>query len=174
MQQQLQQLREELNSQQIINERIIRQSIKQSERRLKNNYHLPLLAVVLGLFLSPALTRIGISVPVAIAYAAFMIIAAIVNIVIGRRIPDMDNNLVQTAQKMHRFRRLYANLWKYELLPTAIIVVLIFWEFKENFAQIISGVFGVVIGGIIAWKIRRKVLTESDNIIDHIEALQKE
>lgn len=175
MQQQLQQLRDQLNSQQIISDRLLRQVIKQSERRLKRNFYSPMFIGIFGLLITPMLSyAIGLSTPVVIAYGVFMVIAIIVVIVLGQRIPDMGNNLVDTAQKMHKFRRIYANMWKYELLPTVIVILLILWEIRANIGMIISGIVGGLIGGLISWCIRRNVLTESDSIITQIEELQNE
>ena len=175
MQQQLQQLRAQLNSQQIVSDRLLRQVIKQSERRLKRNYYSPIFMGIFGLLIAPMLPcLVGLSTPIVIAYVLFMLFAIIVVIVLGQRIPDMGNNLVDTAKKMAKFRHIYANMWKYEMLPTVIVILLILWEIRANMGMIVSGIVGGLIGGLIAWRIRRNVLNESDSIIAQIEELQNE
>ena len=103
-----------------------------------------------------------------------MLIAIIIVIVLGQRIPDMGDNLVDTAKKMAKFRRIFANMWKYELLSTVIVILLILWEIRANMGMIISAIVGGLIGGLISWCIRRNVLTESDSIIAQIEGFQTE
>ena len=175
MQQQLQQLRAQLNSQQIVSDRLLRQVIKQSERRLKRNYYSPMFMGIFGLLIAPMLPcLVGLSTPIVIAYVLFMLIAIIIVIVLGRRIPDMGDNLVDTAKKMAKFRRIFANMWKYELLPTLVLILLILWEMRSDFRMIVSGIVGGLIGSMIAWRIRRNVLTESDSIIAQIEDFQTE
>ena len=109
MQQQLQMLKEKLENQKIVNDRILRRSFSQSASRLKFKASVPIIAGVVAIICSPAFFQLGISLPFVIATCVMMLVCIVVTIIYNQRIPRTDRDLVSAAEDLRRFRKLNAD-----------------------------------------------------------------
>ena len=87
-----------------------------------------------------------------------------------------NGDLLRIAKQAHRLQKMYKN-WKYIALP--MILVWAIWLGLEYAAEVkdiamvigmmSGGVIGGLVGGIIGFRQNKKVITELDEMIHHIE-----
>ena len=182
MQQQLQMLKEKLENQKIVNDRILRRSFSQSASRLKFKASVPIIAGVVAIICSPAFLQLGISLPFVIATCVMMLACIVVTIIYNQRIPRTDRDLVSAAEDLRRFRKLNAE-WLKIGIPMLIVWVGFFvWELVKNSGLsgqelywLVSGLgVGLILGLLLGLKNRRHILDGADELLAQIEELRKE
>ena len=182
MQQQLQMLKEKLENQKIVNDRILRRSFSQSASRLKFKASVPIIAGVVAIICSPAFFQLGISLPFVIATCVMMLVCIVVTIIYNQRIPRTDRDLVSAAEDLRRFRKLNAD-WIKIGIPMLIVWLGFFvWELVKNSGlsgqelyALVSGLgVGLILGLILGLKNRRHILDGADELLAQIEELRKE
>ena len=180
MQQQMQQLRKQLDAQKIVNGRMLRQAMNQTANRLRFKYFVPCIFAVAGIFLSPALLSLGFSLPVVISYIAMMLAGVAATVIINVHLPRMDKDLVTAASEVSKFRKLNANWYKVGApVGLAWLAFMILDMVKnigvdaEKLYGLIGGIaVGLIIGGLLGWKNRRDVLDAADDLLDQIDELR--
>ncbi len=177
MQQQMKQLREKLDAQKIVNDRILRQAMNQTANRLRFKYFVPCIFAVAGIFLAPALMQLGLSLPVVIAYVVMMLAAIAATVIINNHLPRLDRDLVTAASEVSKFRKLNADWYKVGVPVALVWFGFMIWDLIKNVGVdgsqlygLIGGLsVGLIIGGLFGWKNRRDVLAGADELLDQIE-----
>lgn len=182
MQQQMQQLREKLNKEQIINERMLRKSCRQTVDRLKFKSNLPIVFAIVAILCSPAYLSFGISPWFLIFTCVLMLVSIVATILTNRHIPQMDKDLVTATNELTRYKKIHAEWLKYSIPALIVWLGCLIWDFLRN--QTISqmelfGFFagistGLILGILLGLKIRRDQLNAADELISQIEELQKD
>jgi len=181
MQQQMQQLREKLESQEIVNDRLIRKSCKNSITRLKIKSSVPAIAGFAGLALIPVIREAGFSDWFLGITGVLMLTAIGASTYVKRFIPHVDKDLLTSAEDVTRFRRINAAWIKFGL-PTLVVwfglFILDVWKnnplLGDNILPFIGGIsMGLVAGVLLGLKNRRDILRTSDELIAQIEELRK-
>ena len=180
MQRQMEQLREKLDSQKIVNERILRNSFGQNARRLRVKSSVPIIAGTAAILSTPALYNLGMSVPFLIFSGVLMAVCVVATILVRSLIPDMNKDLVTATRDLVRFRKIQKDWIKFgipALVVWLVLFVLDLWKhsgmFEEGLAvPMISGILiGAVIGVAVGVKNRRDVLDASGDLLSQIEEL---
>ena len=182
MQQQMQQLREKLNNEQIINERLLQKSCRQTVDRLRFKSNLPNVFAIIAILCSPAYLSFGISPWFVIFTCVLMLVSIVATILTNRHIPQMDKDLVTATNELTRYKKIHAEWLKYSIPALIVWLGCLIWDFLRN--QTISqmelfGFFagistGLILGILLGLKIRRDQLNAADELISQIEDLQKD
>ena len=181
MQQQMKQLREKLESQKIINERIIRKSCGRTIDRLRFKSNVPVFAGAAGLALIPVLHRQGFSDIFLIVTGVWMIAGISATLITKQYIPNLDKDLVSATTELTKFRRINADWIKYGLPALFVWLGVLIWDVASNhmfsgselYGFIAGASVGLVIGLILGLKNRRDILNASDDLLSQIEDLKK-
>lgn len=182
MQQQMQQLREKLNKEQIINERMLRKSCRQTVDRLRFKSNLPNVFAIIAILCSPAYLSFGISLWFVIFTCVLMLVSIVATILTNRHIPQMDKDLVTATNELTRYKKIHAEWLKYSIPALIVWVGCLIWDFLRNqtiskveFYGFIAGIStGLILGILLGLKIRRDQLNAADELISQIEDLQKD
>jgi len=181
MQQQMQQLREKLESQKIINDQMLRNSYRQNTRRLKLKSRLLIMAALVGVAFLPCLHNLGYSVPFLVFTGVLFAISMIAEGIIGRLIPDMDKDLVTATENLIRYRKINKDWIKYGI-PALVVWLGLFildsWKNTYLFDNDlvlplgIGMIIGLTVGLILGLRNRSIILHTSDELLDQIEQLK--
>ena len=182
MQQQMQQLREKLNNEQIINERLLRKSCRQTVDRLKFKSNLPIVFAIIAILCSPAYLSFGLSPWFLIFTCVLMLVSIVATILTNRHIPQMDKDLVTATNELTRYKKIHAEWLKYSIPALIVWLGCLIWDFLKNqtisqmelFGFIAGISTGLILGLILGLKIRRDQLNAADELISQIEELQKD
>lgn len=181
MQQQMKQLREKLESQKIINERILRKSCGRAIDRLRFKSNVPIFAGAAGLALIPFLHHQGFSNLLLIVTGVLMIAGISATLITKQYIPNLDKDLVSATTELSKFRRINADWIKYGLPALFVWLGVLIWDVASNhmfsgselYGFIAGASVGLVIGLILGLKNRRDILNASDDLLSQIEDLKK-
>jgi hypothetical protein len=181
MQQQMKQLREKLESQKIINERILRKSCGRTIDRLRFKSNVPIFAGAAGLALIPFLHHQGFSNLLLIVTGVLMIAGISATLITKQYIPNLDKDLVSATTELSKFRRINADWIKYGLPALFVWLGVLIWDVASNhmfsgselYGFIAGASVGLVIGLILGLKNRRDILNASDDLLSQIEDLKK-
>ena len=182
MQQQMQQLREKLNKEQIINERLLQKSCRQTVDRLKFKSNLPIVFAIIAILCSPAYLSFGLSPWFLILTCVLMLVSIVATILTNRHIPQMDKDLVTATNELTRYKKIHAEWLKYSIPALIVWVGCLIWDFLRNqtiskveFYGFIAGIStGLILGILLGLKVRRDQLNAADELISQIEELQKD
>ena len=179
MRQQMNTLKKKLDQQQIVNDHIIRQSMRKTANSIKTRYTI---IMAVSLLMIPYtyvifVERLGISLAFWIATAVFMLIccgATYYNSLNVNITNAMGRNLIEVSSRMARAKKFDAN-WLFFGIP-AVIVWLgwLTWEFYQLDAETAHYMFyGIVCGGIFGsiagFRMHHKTQSQYQEIIDAIE-----
>ena len=181
MQQQMKQLREKLESQKIVNERILRKSCGRTIDRLRFKSNVPIFAGAAGLALIPFLHHQGFSNLLLIVTGVLMIAGISATLITKQYIPNLDKDLVSATTELSKFRRINADWIKYGLPALFVWLGVLIWDVASNhmfsgselYGFIAGASVGLVIGLILGLKNRRDILNASDDLLSQIEDLKK-
>ena len=179
MRQQMNTLKKKLDQQQIVNDHIIRQSMRKTAKSIKTRYYA---IMALSLLMIPYtylifVERLGISLAFWIATAVFMLICCVATYYnsLNVNIPNaMGRNLIEVSSRMARAKKFDAN-WLFFGIP-AVIVWLgwLTWELYHLDAEMtrymVYGIIcGAAIGSIAGFRMHHKTQSQYQEIIDAIE-----
>jgi hypothetical protein len=175
-------LKEKLMRQQIISERAIIEAAQKGIGKLNKTGKVwgafGIFAVVYCTFI---FHRFGFSDAFVAFTGVFLLICAGVTIYAHWGISSIDvsrGNLVDIAQRLIRFRKIYS---RYHLFSVPALLVWCYFlyydaqhmlENAESF--LVAGVVGGLIGGVIGLKAHFKVIRDTDNVIANINDLMKQ
>ena len=182
MRQQMETLKKKLEKQEIVNDRIIRQSMKKTASSISVRYYI---IMALGLLMVPYMyfvfyEHFGLSLAFSIASGIFMLVCTAATYYNSLNLSNsnmMHGNLLDVRRRMARAKKFDAN-WLFFGIP-AIIVWLgwLGYEFYQKdgetaLAMIIGAVVGGVIGAIIGFSSHFKSHLQYQEILDQIEELE--
>ena len=182
MRQQMETLKKKLEKQEIVNDRIIRQSMKKTASSISVRYYI---IMALGVLMVPYMyfvfyEHFGLSLAFSIASGIFMLVCTAATYYNSLNLSNsnmMHGNLLDVRRRMARAKKFDAN-WLFFGIP-AIIVWLgwLGYEFYQKdgetaLAMIIGAVVGGVIGAIIGFSIHFKTQRQYQEIIDQIEEME--
>lgn len=181
MQQQLQQLKDKLNSQKIVNERILRKSCSVTASRLRFKSNVPILFGVAAILMSPSLLTLGVSVPFVIFNIALMLFCIVATILTNRHIPSVDSDMVTAAEGLRKYKKIHADWIKFGLPMAFIWIGLLVWETVRHgelegpaLYGFLTGVaIGIALGLIVGFKLRRDQLDAADELLHQLQELKE-
>ena len=185
MRQQMTTLKNKLNQQEIVNDRLIRRSMKNEVNTITRRYYI---IMALGLFMIPYgywcfVKLCGLSLFFWIATSIFMLVCVGATFYTLRKIndPDMMNrNLVEARKKVASAKKFEAN-WLFFGIPA--VVLWLSWFLYETYqlhgGALSNGLFwggciGGIIGAICGLYLNFKTQRQYQDIIDQIEDLTAE
>lgn len=187
MREQLATLKKQLNSQEIINDRLIKEAMGRKLSALNNSAIwisvVCLVMIPLGYF---NFQRMGHSTAFCIATSALFLICLIAIIISHYRIHKRDiysGNLVTVYKEVARMKKIYKS-WHYWSIP--MLIVWFGWleyelyinQANEDITALLaisaSGIFGGIIGGIVGLRIHKRTLRTADDLLRQIEELQRQ
>ena len=184
MRQQLTTLKNKLNQQEIVNERLMRRSMRNEVNTITRNYNI---IMILGIFMVPYFYWVfvklaGFSMAFWIGSNIFMLICVGATFYNSRKISDpdmMSNSLLEARQKVASAKKFDAD-WQKFGIPA---VILWFGWFMYECYQIQGGdidnpffwggCVGGIIGAIAGYKYHFKTQRQYQDIIDQIEDITK-
>ena len=184
MRQQMSTLKKKLDQQEIVNDHIIRQSMRKTANSIKTRYYA---IMAISLMMIPytymvLVIRQGISLSFWIATAVFMLVCcgATYYNSLNVNIPNaMGRNLIEVSHRMARAKKFDAN-WLFFGIPAVIIWLgWLTWEFYQLDAETARYMFyGIICGGIfgaiLGFKMHFETQRQYQDIIDQIEEITKE
>jgi hypothetical protein len=182
MQQQMQQLRDKLESQRIVNDRLLRNACRHNINRLRIKSSVPVIAGFAGLALIPFLKEVGFSVWFLIITGLLLLTAMGLTMYVKRFIPRVDGNLVSAAEDVARFRKINTDWIKFGI-PALVVWIALFildaWKYNpvigENILPLVGGAgVGLIVGLLLGLKNRRDILRASDDLLSQIGELRQE
>ena len=182
MRQQMTTLKNKLNQQEIVNDRIIRRSMKNTAGNINRKYTI---AMIAGLFMIPYsywvfIKLSGFSVAFWLFTCVFMLICVGATYYNSRNISDsnlMTNNLLDVRRRMARAKKFDAN-WLFFGVPGVILFM--GWFMYETYQVqgggtdnpfFWGGCIGGIIGAIIGFTVHFRTQRQYQDIIDQIEDL---
>ncbi len=184
MREQMAALKEKLNTQEVVNDRLIRDILLQKKKSVDKNIWVVGLS---GLFTitsgNLAFSYWGVSSWFLIGTTMLMLVCFLMTLIPHNWVKKADiqsGNLLVAAKQVRRLRKLYKN-WEIVGIILAIIwAAWLFFEFSaaiENkqilYLLIGASVVGGIIGGIIGLKISRKTIHTLDEMIQEIEEMSE-
>ena len=185
MRQQMTTLKNKLNKQEIVNDRLIRRSMKNEVNTITRRYYI---IMALGLFMVPYgywcfVKLCGLSLFFWIVTSIFMLVCVCATFYTLRKINDpnlMNRNLVEARKKVASAKKFEAN-WLFFGIPA--VVLWLGWFLYETY-QLHGGAFsnglfwggciGGIIGAICGLSLNFKTQRQYQDIIDQIEDLTAE
>jgi uncharacterized membrane protein YbjE (DUF340 family) len=181
MRQQMDTLKKKLGEQEIVNERLIRRSMKKEANKITSRYYI---IIALCLFMIPYTylvftMNLGLSLAFWIGTSILMLVCAGATYYNSLNVASanmMSNNLVAVGQKMARAKKFDAN-WLFFGIPAVIgWLAWLTWELFQQDSEaahysLYGVIFGAVVGSIIGIKIHFKTMRQYQDIIDQIEEL---
>ena len=187
MREQLATLKKQLDTQEIINDRLIKEAMSS---KLSSINRSAVWICVVCLIMIPLgylnFQRLGHSTAFCIATSMLFLICFVAMFLSHYRLRKSDirnGNLITTYTEVARMRKIYKS-WHYWSIP--MLIVWFAWlEYEIYIAQAneditallmisASGIFGGVIGGIIGLRIHKRTLRTADDLLHQIEELQKQ
>lgn len=184
LRQQLSLLNKKLEKQSIVNEKLIRNSMKE---RISNINHTGIILCVLVTIATPIIAinyarLLNFSLALNIFTCVFMAIAFVYTIWShwGLNSELLNGDLITASGKILRTRKRYKQ-WGYFSYPW--LVVWLCWNGWEVYTKIdnremllgiiVGGIVGLVIGGIYGWRQRNKIYRNIDAMLEEIKELKE-
>lgn len=183
MQQQMQQLRNKLDNQRIVNDRLFQSVYRQGLDRLKLKSTLTIIVGACAMIAIPlSVLTYGVSIPVTIAFEALLLFCIVAEILTMRHIPNPGRNLVSATRELTRYRKIHVDWIKYSLPVLGILIIWLcvdVWlnsEIEELLKYFFLGGVGVgtAIGLALGLVQRRKTIDQTDELLDQIKSLEEE
>ena len=182
MQQQMATLKNKLNQQEIVNDRLVRRSMRNEVNTITRRYYI---IMAIGLFMVPYgywcfVKLCGLSLLFWIVTSIFMLVCVGATFYTNRKINDpnlMNRNLVEARKKVASAKKFEAD-WLFFGIPA--VVVWLGWFLYEVYqlhgGALTNGIFwggciGGIIGAICGLSINFRTQRQFQDIIDQIEDL---
>lgn len=182
MRQQMAILKGKLDRQEIVNDRLIRQSMKNNASSILNKY---LVSIIAALFVIPYsyyvfINMMGFSMAFWICTCIFMVVCLGFTLFVGKKVYDsnmMDNNLLEVQQNIAKAKKLDSD-WLLFAIP--VLILWVGWLIYEAYSVLgetllpflIGAVLGLIIGGAIGLKMHFKTQRQYQEILQHIEEIR--
>ena len=184
MREQLAALKEKLNKQEVVNDRLIRDVLIKKKKSVdKNIWFVGICGLITITIGNLAFSYWGVSSWFLIGTTVLMLVSFLLTIIPHNWVKKADiqsGNLLVAAKQARRLRKLYKD---WEIIGIVLAVIWLAWLFIE-FSAVIenkqmlyilvgASVVGGTIGGIIGLKISRKVMHTLDEMIQEIEEMSE-
>ena len=185
MRQQMATLKNKLNQQEIVNDRLMRRSMRNEVSKITRRYYI---IMALSVFMVPYgywcfVKLSGLSITFWIVTSIFMLICGGATFYNSRKISDpglMNHSLVEARKKVASAKKFESN-WLLFGIPAVILWLCWFFHdvYQMNGESIYSGLFlggclGGIIGAIAGINIHFKTQRQYQDVIDQIEDLTAE
>ena len=185
MRAQLGTLKEKLEKQTIINERHIRNSMKSKVSDINRTVTGTIIAGIFALvYCTWYFAYQGCSLLYIIGTGVMLAVCLAITIVQKVSLDRMDfsrGNIIETAEKLSKIKKHYQNWYK---IAIPMLTIWLGWTIYEMSGIIgldtpmgigfcCGALGGMIIGGLIAFRINRKVISKTTEILDQIEELQR-
>ena len=185
MRHQMSTLKKKLNEQEIVNERLMRQSMKKEVSDIIRRYH-ALMAI--GILMVPYgylvfVVQCHFSIAFWIATSIFMLVCAGATFYNSRKISEpglMSHSLVEVRQKMASAKKFDSD-WLFFGIPAVLLWLgwFMYEVYQLNNGTFAEGLFwggcvGGIIGAVLGFKIHFKTQHQYQDIINQIEDLTAE
>ena len=184
MRHQMNTLKKKLNQQEIVNDRIIRKSMRNTANNIKRHYYA---IMALTLLMIPYTYMVfilnqGLSMAFWIGTSILMLLCAGATYYNSLNVSSsnmMNRNLIEVGQNMARAKKFDAN-WLFFGIPAAIVwLVWLTWEFYQLDLEaarymIYGTICGAVLGTILGFKMHFNTQRQYQEIIDQIEDITTE
>lgn len=182
---QINDLKEKLEKQDIVNEKHICNSFKMKITDLKKTVSMTITGGVFALvyctwFFHFKGMSLGFTLATALMLAICVIMTLIQKVYISR-IDISNGNLIDTAKKIGKFRSHYKEWYR---IAIPIVVIWFSWMTYEIVTRFemtpmtigfLSGAAtGIILGGFIGGRINKKIINKTEELLGYIEELQKE
>jgi hypothetical protein len=185
MRRQMTTLKNKLNEQEIVNDRIVRRSMRNEVNKISRRYNvLMILAVLMVPYSYCVFVKLtGFSMAFWIGTSIFMLICGGATFYNSRKISDpelMSRSLVEARRKVASAKKFDSDWLKFGI-PTLILwfgwfsyeTYLIMGGIEDNWLMY-GGIVGGIIGAIVGFKFHLKTQRQYQEIIDQIEDLTAE
>lgn len=181
MQEQMKVLREKLENEKIVNQRIMRKTCSQTIDRLRFKSNVPIIFGVAAILLAPSYLTMGASW-VSIGFTwVLMLICIVATILCNRHIPRMDKDLVTAAEELTIYKKFHAEWLKFAIPAIILWLGILVWDVlrgceldqAETIALFAGLATGVILGGLVGLKLRRDQIEAADDLIEQIEDLKR-
>lgn len=177
-------LRQKLDKEEIVSDRLLRDAMKQKASNIRYTKRMSVKSAILSIVLFIICTWMGVwGIALSIVTCLFMMFAICKTYYIHRPVERMDimtEDLKTVASVMSTFKREYDNWYKY-YTPTFIVIWLP-WacydygtrnapEGVNPFWFAIPLIVGAAIGGIIGYRYHKKAVNAAKSIIEQIESV---
>ena len=181
MQEQMKQLRDKLENEKVINQRIMRRTCSMTANRLRVKANAPILLGVAAILLSPSYLQLGASLYTVIITCVLMLVCIAATIICNRHIPSMDSDLVTAAEELTKFKKFHAEWIKFALPAVVVWVGIVVWDVlrgaemsqTQSIAFLCGVAVGVILGGLLGLKLRRQQMDAADELLEQIEELKR-
>jgi len=181
MQEQMNQLRDKLENQKIINQRIMHKAVSQTANRLRFKSNVPIIFGVAAILMTPSYFNLGASW-VSVGFTiVLMLICIVATIICNRYIPRMDRDLVTAAENLTKYKRFHAEWLKFAIPAIVLWLGVLVWDVlrgnelsqAETIGLFTGLAVGVILGLLLGFKMRRDQLEATDDLLGQIEELKK-
>ena len=184
MRQQMTTLKNKLNQQEIVNDRLIRRSMRNEVNTINRRYYvlmaLAVLMVPYGYWVFVKLCHFSIAFW--IGTSIFMLICGGATFYNSRKISDpglMSNSLVEARKKVASAKKFDSDWLKFSIPALILWLGWFFYEVYQQNNELVNGllwggIIGGIIGAICGFKIHFKTQHQYQDIIDQIEDLTSE
>ena len=181
MQEQMKQLRDKLENEKIINQRILSKVNNMTINRLRAKSNVPLLFGVAAILLAPSYLNLGASWISVIFTWILMLICIVATLVCNSHIPRMDSNLVSAAEELTKYKKFHAEWLKFAIPAVILWLGVLVWDIlrgteldQAETIALFSGIaVGVVLGCLLGFKLRRDQIEAADDLLEQIEELKR-
>lgn len=181
MREQMRQLKEKLDNQKIVNERIMRKSCAQTFNRLRLKSNLPIFFGVFAILLSPSFLQLGMSMRFVIFTGVMMLACIVATFLTNMHIPRMDSDLVTATEELRKYKKIHAEWIKIALPMLAIWIGLAIIDAVKNIGLsgqelygMIAGLsVGVIVGLLLGLKLRRDQMNAADDLLAQLKELKE-
>ena len=184
MREQMNTLKKKLDQQEIVNDRIIRHSMRNTANNIKHRYYF---IMVLTLLMIPYtyvvfILNQGLSFTFWIATSILMLLCAGATYYNSLNVTNtnmMSKNLIEVGHKIARAKKFDAN-WLFFGIPAVIgWLAWLTWELYQQDSEaarymIYGTVCGAVLGSILGFRLHFKTQQQYQEIIDQIEEITEE
>lgn len=176
---QMQQLREALDQQKIVSERILKRSYGKDLHSLRVRSSRVTTLALVAMALTYNFHLIGFSLAFFIATEVMLLGCLTGTLITNNHIPQMDSDLVTAAEELRKFRMNYVNWLK---IGIPVIVFWLSWMVTELFVRDFPAEYripflagagtGIVIGLVIGLRIRRQIIRSAEELLVSVENLR--
>lgn len=180
MREQMQQLRETLAQQKIVNERMLQRTYRQDLSFLRTRASRLTVLAAVAMVLVCNYREVGFSWGFFIVTELIMLGCLVATLVTNRHIPKMDSDLVTATEELKKFKMNYVN-WLRIGIPT--VVFWLSWMVTEVFVRdfpqemrlpFLTGTcVGILLGLVLGLRLRRQIIRSAETLITSLENLKE-